>query len=508
MAEEKYTSSNKRIAKNTMLLYFRMILIMLVTLYTSRVVLNALGVEDFGIFNVVGGVVVMFSVLSGSLSAAISRFITYELGQRNVKKLKAIFSTSVSIQLFLALMIFFLAETVGLWFVYTYLNIPEPRMSAAIWVYHFSILTFCVNLLSAPYNALIISYEKMNIYAYFSILEVILKLAVVLLLVKCSVDRLKLYSILLFFIALIIRFLYGYYCRWKYPESRFKFTWDRELFKEMLSFAGWNFIGSSSSVFSNQGINILLNIFCGPLVNASRGIAYQVSSAITTFSNSFMTAVNPQITKSYASGDKGGMLDLIFLGSRISFALLLLISLPLLFETNFILKLWLNIVPNYSVVFVQLVLILALSESFSAPLITAMLATGKIRNYQIVVGGTQMLNLPVSYVLLRIGLEPTSVFITMISVSQLCLFLRLYMLKDLIGISMSLFIKKVYLPSVLTFAFSSCLLYMTSFIIITEESLFRLIFTGVISITITAPLILYLIFSKRERVKLLKAVKI
>lgn len=436
--------NNKRIAKNTLLLYFRMLFMMAVSLYTSRVVLNALGVEDFGIYNVVGGVVAMFSVLSGSLSAAISRFITYELGKGNQEKLKKIFSSAVTIQLLLSLIIIVVAEGLGLWFLNAKMNIPVSRMMAANWVFQFSILTFAINLVSVPYNAAIIAHEKMSAFAYISILEAIGKLAIAYLILISPIDKLIFYAILMCLVALTIRFIYGYYCKLHFIECSYRFMWDKVLMKQMFGFAGWNFIGASSSVLRDQGGNIVINLFCGPTVNAARGIAFQVNSAIQGFVSNFMTALNPQITKSYATDNRDYMMTLIYQGARLSFYMLLLLSLPVLINTNYILTLWLKTVPDHTVLFVQLVLVFAMSESISNPLITAMLATGRIRNYQIIVGGLQMLNLPISYILLNIGCIPETVIIVAIVISQCCLAARLYMLQSMIGLSIRSYFKKVY----------------------------------------------------------------
>lgn len=371
------TENNKRIAKNTLLLYFRMLFLMAVSLYTSRIVLNALGVEDFGIYNVVGGVVTMFSVLSGSLSAAISRFITYEIGKGNQDKLNKIFSSAVTIQLGLAGIIILLAETIGIWFLNIKMNIPELRMEAANWVFQFSILTFAINLISVPYNACIIAHEKMSAFAYISILEAIGKLAIAYLIVVSPMDKLIFYAILMCIVALIVRFTYGNYCKRHFSECTYHFIWDKQLLKQMFGFAGWNFIGAASAVLRDQGGNVVINLFCGPTVNAARGIAFQVNTAVNQFVTNFMTALNPQITKSYAAGNKEYMMTLIFQGARLSFYMLLLLSLPILINTHYILGLWLKLVPDHAVLFVQLVLIFAMSESISQPLITAMLATGK-----------------------------------------------------------------------------------------------------------------------------------
>ena len=331
------TENNKRIAKNTLLLYFRMLFLMAVSLYTSRVVLNALGVEDFGIYNVVGGVVAMFSVLSGSLSTAISRFITYELGKGNKENLNKIFSSAVTIQFGLAGIIILLAETIGIWFLNIKMNIPEVRMEAANWVFQFSILTFAINLISVPYNASIIAHEKMSAFAYISILEAVGKLTIAYLITISPIDKLIFYAILMCAVALVVRLTYGNYCKRHFSECTYHFSWDKLLLKQMFGFAGWNFIGASSAILRDQGGNVVINLFCGPTVNAARGIAFQVNNAVNQFVTNFMTALNPQITKSYASGDKEYMMTLIFQGARLSFYMLFLLSLPILVNTHYIL---------------------------------------------------------------------------------------------------------------------------------------------------------------------------
>ena len=439
------SDNNKRIAKNTLLLYFRMLFMMVVSLYTSRVILNALGVEDFGIYNVVGGVVAMFSVISGSLSAAISRFITYELGKGDQGKLNKIFSASVTIQLLLSLIIVILIESVGVWFLNAKMTIPEARMTAANWVLQFSIITFVVNLISVPYNAAIIAHERMSAFAYISILEAVCKLAIAFLIMVSPMDKLIFYAILMCAVSIIVRFTYGHYCKKHFTECTYRFHWDKDILMKMFGFAGWNFIGASSAVLRDQGGNIVLNMFFGPSVNAARGIANQVNSAITGFVQNFMTALNPQITKSYASGDREYMMTLIFQGARLSFYMLLLLSLPVLVNTHYILVIWLKLVPEHAVLFVQLILVFAMCESISNPLVTAMLATGKIRNYQLIVGSLQMMNLPLSYLCLRLGCMPESVLMVAICISQCCLAARLYLLRKMIGLSSIQYMKKVYL---------------------------------------------------------------
>lgn len=490
-------ANNKRIAKNTLMLYFRMLFTMAVSLFTSRVVLNTLGVEDYGIYNVVGGVVSMFSIISGSLSAAISRFITVELAKGDADKLRKTFSASVTIQLLLSLIIVVLIESIGVWFLNAKMVIPAERMDAANWVLQFSIVTFVINLISVPYNATIIAHEKMSAFAYISILEVVCKLVIVYLLKISPIDRLVFYAILMCAVSVIIRLVYGYYCNRHFAECKFSFRFDKDLLKRMFSFAGWNFIGASSAVLRDQGGNIIINLFGGPAVNAARGIAMQVNQTIVGFSNNFMTALNPQITKSYASGEQDYMMKLIFRGARFSFYMLLFLSLPVLANTHYILSLWLGMVPDHSVLFVRLALIFAMSESISSPLVTAMLATGKIRNYQIVVGVLQMLNLPISYVLLRIGCIPETVMMVAIGLSQCCLAARLVMLRTMIGLSARKYLREVYLNVILVTTAAAVLPILTT--VILEESFLNFVIIVLISLITAAISIFYIGFNKNER---------
>ena len=499
------SDNNKRIAKNTLLLYFRMLFMMVVSLYTSRVILNALGVEDFGIYNVVGGVVAMFTVISGSLSAAISRFITYELGKGNQSKLNKIFSASVTIQILLSLIIVILIESVGVWFLNAKMTIPESRIAAANWVLQFSIITFVINLISVPYNAAIIAHEKMSAFAYISILEAVGKLAIAFLIMWSPIDKLIYYAILMCAVAVIVRFTYGHYCKKHFAECTYHFHWNKDILKQMFGFAGWNFIGAASAVLRDQGGNIVINLFYGPAVNAARGIAIQVNNAVSGFVSNFMTALNPQITKSYASGDREYMMNLIFQGARLSFYMLLLLSLPILVNTHYILVIWLKLVPEHAVLFVQLILIFATCESISNPLITAMLATGKIRNYQIIVGGLQMMNLPISYICLRLGCIPESVLIVAIIISQLCLAARLYMLRGMIGLSSLKYLKNVYF-NVVVVAIVSLIIPLLLSLNMTESFL-SFIFLSLIAMLSTAVTELMVGCNKKERAFVVEKVK-
>lgn len=499
------SQNNKRIAKNTMLLYVRMLFSMLISLYTSRIILQTLGIEDYGIYNVVGGIVAMFSIFSGSLSAAISRFLTYELGIGDIIKLTNMFSSAVTIQMGLSLIIIIFAESLGLWFLNTKMNIPEERVIAANWVFQLSIMTFVFGLISVPYNAAIIAHEKMSAFAYIGIFEVSAKLLAVCLLQFLSYDKLILFATLMAIIAIIIRLMYGYYCKKHFKECNYSFNYDSKVLKKMFSFAGWNFIGASSALLRDTGGNIVMNLFCGPAVNAARGIAMQVSNAVSGFSNNFMTAINPQITKSYAADDKPYMMMLIYQGARLSFYMLLLLSLPIIINAHYILTIWLNVVPEHSVAFVRLVLIFIMSESISNPLITAMLATGNIRNYQIVVGGLQMMNLPISYLLLRIGYIPESVLIVAIIISQLCLITRLFMLRNMIGLSVRVYLNKVYINIIIVTLISAVIPSLIFFSL--DESFMGFVFVTTISLISTSSVIFYVGCSKNERLFVVRKVK-
>lgn len=452
-------NNSQRIARNTLMLYVRMFVLLLVGLYTSRVVLSALGENDYGVYNVIGGVVAMFTIISGSLNSAITRFITFEMGKGPQAQIGKVYSTAVTIQMILALIVVVLAEPLGLWFIDNHMTIDPCRIPAARWVLQFSLLAFVINLMSVPQMAMITAHEKMSAYAYIGLLDGFLRLAVALLIAHSSSDRLVLYSALMAVVVVAVRSAYGIYCRSHFAEGRYRPVFERGLIKEMFSFAGWNFIGVTSGVLRDHGGNILINLFFDTAVNAARGVAVQLNGAVQGFVTNFMTAVNPQITKSYASGNKEYMISLIMRSSRVSFYLLFMIALPILFNVEWILAIWLKEVPQYTASFVQLFLIFALSESLSNPLITAQLATGDIRNYQIIVGGLQLLNIPVSYIFLKAGSPPESVIAVAIGISQICLLARLLMLRGMIGLPVGKFFRKVYL-NVITVAAVAVLLPM------------------------------------------------
>lgn len=500
------SQNNKRIAKNTLLLYIRMLLTMVVSLYTSRVILKTLGVEDYGIYNVVGGVVAMFNILSGSLSSAISRFITFELGKNDFEKLKRVFSSSVTIQIILAIAVAIIAEIAGIWFINEKMNIASDRLIEANWVFHFSILTFAINLISVPYNAAIVAHEKMSAFAYISIIETVGKLLVAYLIIISPIDRLVFYGLLMLLVAILVRSSYSFYCRRNFKECHYYFIWDKKLLKQMFGFAGWNFIGSSSALLRDQGGNILLNLFFGTTINAARGIANQVFTAIYSFASNFMTALNPQITKSYAAGNYDYMTMLVYRGSRFACYLLFIISLPVIINTEYILNLWLDIVPDKTVIFVRLMLIFALSEAVSKPMITAQLASGNIRNYQLVVGGIQLLNLPVSYIVFQCNGKAETLFIVAIIISQLCLASRLYMLKKIIAFSVKRFLKEVYLNVIKVFIFAVIVPVCFSFLL--KENIWGFLLSLIITVSSSVISIFYIGCNKLERQYIVEKIRI
>jgi O-antigen/teichoic acid export membrane protein len=437
------SENNKRIAKNTILLYFRMILIMVVTLYTSRIVLNTLGVEDFGIYNIVGGVVVLFTFLNNAMSSATQRFLNFELGENNFIQLRKVFSASISVHIIIAITILLLSETVGLWFINTQLNVPHVRIGAINWVYQFTIFTFLISIIRVPFNASIIANEKMSFYAYISIIEVMLKLSIVLILKVFGTDKLILYAALVSLVTFVVFGIYVCYCYRKFESTHYQFFIDKALYKQLLGFSGWSLFGSLANVGKSHVINILLNIFCGVAVNASMGITNQVSGALNGFVSNFQLAFNPQIVKSYAANEKEYLLKLIFKTSKYSFFLLLLLSLPILMNTELILKIWLKNIPEYTVEFCQLMIIYLLVESISGPLYMSIQATGEIKNYQIAISSVLLLNVPMSYILLKLNFVPYSVLWVNIIIGCFAFMIRMIFLKRLINISIKTFFNKV-----------------------------------------------------------------
>jgi len=441
---------------------------MLISLYTSRIVLKTLGVEDFGIYNVVGGLVSMFSLMSSSMVSASSRFITFELGRNNFDGLKKTVSGCITIHILLGLMVVVMAEIIGVWFLNYKMNIPPDRIVAANWVFQCSLLTFFFNLISTPYNAIIISREKMNAFAYISVFEVSLKLLIVFLLTWILFDKLIVYALLMLSVSILLRIIYQIYCKIHFPEAhQIKLKINMVLFKQLFSFTGWNMIGSGAGILRNQGIDLLLNIFWGVVMNAAKGIAGQVQSAVYSFVSNFQMAINPQITKNYAAEDYQRVHFLIKQGTRFSFYLFLLLSMPIMLETKMILNLWLVKVPDYSVVFVQLTFINLLINTLYRFMVVVILATGKIKKYQLVVGGTKLFALPLTYLFLKLGGSPITGLLVVIFLEVACVFLNLYFVREMVGFDIKNYLKDVVIKSLFIMLVASILplfvkLYLTN----------------------------------------------
>lgn len=491
-------SNSKRIAKNTVILYFRMFVMMAIGLFTSRIVLQTLGVKDYGTYNVVGGVVGMFTIVSSSLSTAISRFITFELGKNDKVRLNKIFSTAINVQLLIGLLIIILMELVGVWFLNTQLNIPEGRMGAANWVFQLSIVSFVLGLLMVPYNASIIAHEDMSVFAYMSLLQAVLKLLIVYALYISPFDKLITYAVLGFCVSLLMRSIYATYCKRHYEECTYHFVKDKQLLKEMTSFAGWNFLGNGSWILNNQGVNILINIFFGVTLNAARGIASTVDNLVQSFVRNFMTAVNPQITKSYAAGDLKYMHKLVFAGAKYSAFMMLFFIIPICLETETILHLWLgDIIPDYAPAFVRLTLLSSMCVVIGNTLITSVFATGKIRNYELVMGLMALSNFPLTWIAFELGASPVMAYVIYLCVYLAMVFVRLYMVKDLIHMSAWTYIREVFVR-VLVVGLLSLLLPLLIYFI-QEDSVWRFLGIGTTSVICTIASVLLFGMKADER---------
>ena len=440
---------SSRIVKNTLVLYMRMLFLLVINIYSSRVILQALGVIDYGVYNVVGGFVALFSLISSALSGASSRFINYEMGTGDDKRLQLIFSSSLTIQILLVLIVGFLTETVGIWYLETKMVIPAERMNAARWCFQFSVVSFSLGLLSVPFNAEIIAHERMSAFAYVSILEGVMKLVISFMVMRPVGDRLVYYASLLLMTKIAVQLTYYLYCKKNFSECEYSFVFDRPLLRKMFSYAGWHIIGNSAGIMKTHGVNLILNLFFGPSVNAARGVANQVLTAVVGFASNFMMAIGPQITQSYAKKDYQYMLQLMHKGSKYSIYLLALVSLPVIVSADYLLGIWLDEVPKYAVMFTRLILVVALLNYLSGTLITAQNATGNVKWYQIIVGSVQLLNLPLSYAVLKLGSSPVSVMVVAIAVEIVAMLTRICLIPHYIpGFSASGFLRNVVLKSV------------------------------------------------------------
>ncbi len=450
MIQNNTISNNKRIAKNTIYLYFRQILVMVVSLYTSRVVLATLGEIDYGIYNVVGGIVTLFTFLNFAMGCATNRFITFELGKKDYEKLNIVFSYSIIIHTIIAIIILILGETIGLWFFNTQMNIPAERMYAASWVYQFSIFTCMINIMCVPYNALITSHEKMNIYAMFSVLETVLKLVIVWILVIGGYDKLILYAILLFSVGLLMRILNQVYTIRTFKHIHFVKVKNKQTLKEMIGYAQWSLVGSLAVILFDQGVNVLLNIFFGPAVNAARGISIQIKNAVTNLSNNLQQAINPQINKSYASGNITYMHTLIFASSKYTYFIMFAMIFPISLFINQILSVWLVEVPDHTAYFSILILIACILQAIGQPISNAAGANGNIKKFQIVIGFINLSLLPVAWILLKIYPIPEIAFGLHILINIIAQIARLIIVKPLISLSLKEYLNKVVVPCFIT----------------------------------------------------------
>ena len=454
------SENNKRIAKNTLLLYFRMLFMMAVSLYTSRVILNTLGVVDFGINSVVGGVITMLGFLTGSLGAASSRYITFDLGKGDMSLMKRTFGNIKSIHYILAGVVFLVGETLGLWFMTTQLQIPSERETAAFWVYQFSILSSMIAVISVPYNATIIAHEKMSAFAYITIIDAILKLLIVYMLIIIPFDKLIIYSFLYFCIQAFDQLVYIFYCSRHFDEVHTKCCYDKNLFREIFSFAGWTMNGNLAVMGFTQGLNILLNMFFGPAVNAARGIAVQVQGICQQFCGNFQMALNPQLTKSYAQGDLCMMHGLLIKSSKFSFFIMFFIAMPLMFEANLVLEAWLGVVPDHTVDFLRLILIVGLLYTLSNPIIVSVHATGRLKKFQLIEGSMLLMIVPIAYVCLKFGgIRPEYVFVVHILVEICTQFARLRIVLPMINLDLGDYFRKVVKPILLVVVLSPILPY-------------------------------------------------
>lgn len=493
-----HENNNTKIAKNTLYLYLRLIVTTIIGLYTSRVVLKALGIDDFGLYNVVGGIISMLAALGSTMSIASFRFMSIELGRNDIEELKSVFNSSIIIHFFLAILLLILAETLGLWFIINKIIVPEGRLTSVLWAYQFSILTCIVMIISAPYNNCLLVHEKMNAYALFSMLEAILKLTIVFLLGIGGIDKLIEYSFLIFCIQLLMRGLYGIYCSKNFVETKFSWKYNKSQLTKMLSFTGWNFISILANIGYTEGLNILLNIFFGPAVNAARAITVQVESKVALFGRNIQEAINPQIMKSYGSNNLEYMNQLIINSSRFSFFLLYVIAFPLFVLTDKILIYWLDIVPDYTNIFVKLIIFAVIINALQNPLITATNAVGKIKKYNIILGLTLIDIIPIAYICLKSGAEAYIVFIIQIIFMVITLIIRLYFVSSLLRFPIILYLRQVVFYIILILSISVPVYFLLE--LLPHEDFVSFLIKGIISFLLSITIVYFIGLNNKERV--------
>ena len=467
------SENSSRIAKNTIFLYVRMGISMIVSLYTSRVVLNALGVEDFGIWGVVGGLVSMFLFLNNALSSSTSRFLTYSLGKGDKKELKDVFNVSLIVHLCVVVIIVLLAESIGLWFLNHKMVIPEDKMFASHVVFHFSVIISAISIILVPFNSLIIAHEKMSVFAYLTISDTIFKLLIAWLLLVFSSNRLIYYAIMMFVVSFVNASFYFFYWKVKFKEIKLGIVRNVDLYKSLTTFTSWSLFGNLAYVGYTQGLNLLLNIFFGPVVNAARSISSQIEQTVRSFTLNFQTAINPQIIKSYAQKDFTNMHNLVFASSKFSFFLLLILSMPVMFETEQILTIWLKNVPEYTSSFVRIMLVIMMMETMSNSIMTSATATGNIKLYHSVVGTILLLIVPISYCVLKLGALPLSVFYVYLVIEIFACIARILIVRPMIRLSI-----KEYIYKVVYIAFRVCVLsciFPVILLFVLDESILRFV---------------------------------
>lgn len=500
------STNNSQIAKNALLLYIRMLVTMGVGLYTSRVVINILGVSDYGIYSVVGGIVLMVAFLNTSMASASQRFIAYELGIGNFPRLTRVFQTSIATHLLVALVLFIIAETVGLWFLNSHLNIDISRIKAANWVYQCSVLTFMLSVVSVPYNACIIAHEHMKAFAYISIIEVGLKLAVVYLLQIVISDKLITYAILTLIVAVVIRLTYSVYCKHYFAECRSRLSFDRKLFRDMFAFVGWNILGTSSLAVKEYGVNVLLNLFGNTILNAARGIAMQVNGVVLSFTDNFIMAIRPQIVKQYAAGNKEESKRIVCAGCKYAAYLMLLIIIPLMLNMDYILHLWLGIVPAYTAIFLRIVLVASFFRATQLPLVSAIHATGNIRRSQVMISIVNYSEFLLAWVILKNGVEPYIAVCPSIITAFINTISYFFCLRRLVPV----YDVKQFMRVILKVIFVALGCYLLCWLISSyfiKENLISLLATSALSLVITITVIYSVGMSSKERSVINKKVK-
>ena len=478
------------------MLYSRQILILFVSLYTVRIIIAELGVVDYGIYSVIAGVISFFSFLSGTMASATQRFFSFALGEGDNEKLKKTFTVNWVIYGTIAVSALILLETLGIWFVYEHLKIPDARFESAVLLYHFSVFSFVAMIFTTPFMAIIIAHEDMHIYAQVSILEAILKLGIVLLLQFIMWDKLELYGILMFMVSLITFLIYAIICTWKYAECQFRrFYWDKELMKQISWFTGWTLFGQITTVFRNQGVTILVNQVFNPVIVAARAISMSVATKINIFASNFNVGLYPSIIKSYAVKDKKSMFEFIFNGAKLTFFLNWVFTLPMIIAMKTILIFWLGDPPIEAILFTQLALIESMILSLSLPITTAARASGNMKMYELILGTIQLLIFAVSWVILKMGAEAYSVFIVAIVANVVMFYIRLILVKQMIQFSVLPFFNTVILPLSKVILFSACLSYLLFHIL--PKSLIGLFLFILNSVLITS-LTMYFIGLNRD----------